>query len=79
MRSNQVRLKFVFRLILSGDSVFLEVVIGDGYVYTDVVGDDNGDVVGDDNGYVTGDGNGDVVGDTLPVKSLPSFSATDAA
>ena len=57
----------------------LEVVIGDGYVYTDVVGDDNGDVVGDDNGYVTGDGNGDVVGDTLPVKSLPSFSATDAA
>ena len=57
----------------------LEVVIGDGYVYTDVVGDGNGDVAGDGNGDVVGDGNGDAVGDTLPVKSLPSFSAADAA
>ena len=34
---------------------------------------------GDSYVYADGDGNGDVVGDTLLVKSLPSFSATDAA
>ena len=65
MSSNLIRLKFVLRLVLSGDSVYFGGSDGDGYGYTD------GDVVGD--------GNGDVVGDTLPVKSLPSFSATDAA
>ena len=69
MSSNLIRLKFVFRLVLSGDSVYFGGSDGDGYGYTD------GDVVGD----VVGDGNGDVAGDTLPVKSLPSFSAADAA